>query len=88
MKTQNKILLITLLPVFLSACNSTAIESNRSVLLEPEGFIADRKEVIAQTVALGPRIIIDAEQALEKKKLKLESQLSRLKLIKRVRSFI
>ena len=62
MKTQNNIFLITLLSVFLSACNSTAIESNKSVLLEPESFIADRKEVIAQTVALGPRIIIDAEQ--------------------------
>lgn len=62
MKTQNNIILITLFSIFLSACNSVAVDANKSVLLEPESFIADRKEVIAQTVELGPRIIIDASQ--------------------------
>ena len=44
--------------IFLSACASTVLNSDTSNLIESENFIAERKEIIAQTVALGPQIII------------------------------
>ena len=51
--------------VFLSSCSTTAIDIDKTALLEPESFIAERKDAIDQTVALGPQIIVDLEQQQE-----------------------
>lgn len=51
--------------VFLSSCSTTAIDIDKTALLEPESFIAERKDAIEQTVALGPQIIVNLEQQLE-----------------------
>ena len=48
--------------VFLSSCSTTAIDIDKTALLEPESFIAERKDAIDKTVALGPQIIVDLEQ--------------------------
>jgi len=60
MKTYNNIFSIVFLTIFLSACASTVLNSDTSNLIESENFIAERKEIIAQTVALGPQIIVDS----------------------------
>jgi|TARA_B110000967_G_scaffold72845_1_gene75370 type IV pilus assembly protein PilQ len=68
MKTYNNIFSIAFLTIFLSACASTVLNSDTSNLIESENFIAERKEIIAQTVALGPQIIVDSnlEQKVSK----------------------
>ena len=48
--------------VFLSSCSTTVIDIDKTDLLEPESFIAERKDAIEQTVALGPQIIVDLER--------------------------
>ena len=48
--------------VFLSSCGTTAIDIDKTALLEPESFIAERKDAIDQTVSLGPQIMVDLEQ--------------------------
>ena len=62
MKVRNSIFFLTLMAVFLSSCSTTAIDIDKTALLEPESFIAERKDAIDQTVALGPQIIVDLEQ--------------------------
>jgi len=62
MKVRNSIFFLTLMTVFLSSCSTTAIDIDKSALLEPESFIAERKDAIDKTVALGPQIIVDLEQ--------------------------
>ena len=62
MKVRNSIFFLTLMTVFLSSCSTTAIDIDKTALLEPESFIAERKDAIEQTVALGPQIIVDLEQ--------------------------
>ena len=62
MKARNSIFFLTLMTVFLSSCSTTAIDIDKTALLEPESFIAERKDAIEQTVALGPQIIVDLEQ--------------------------
>jgi len=62
MKARNSIFFLTLMTVFLSSCSTTAIDIDKTALLEPESFIAERKDAINQTVALGPQIIVDLEQ--------------------------
>ncbi len=61
MKVRNSIFFLTLMAVFLSSCSTTAIDIDKTALLEPESFIAERKDAIDQTVALGPQIIVDLE---------------------------
>ena len=65
MKVRNSIFFLTLMTVFLSSCSTTAIDIDKTALLEPESFIAERKDAIDQTVALGPQIIVDLEQQQE-----------------------
>jgi hypothetical protein len=65
MKVRNSIVFLALMAVFLSSCSTTAIDIDKSALLEPESFIAERKDAIDQTVALGPQIIVDLEQQQE-----------------------
>ena len=62
MKARNSIFFLTLMTVFLSSCSTTALDIDKTALLEPESFIAERKDAIEQTVALGPQIIVDLEQ--------------------------
>jgi len=62
MKVRNSIFFLTLMTVFLSSCSTTAIDIDKTALLEPESFIAERKDAIDKTVALGPQIIVDLEQ--------------------------
>jgi|TARA_B100002003_G_scaffold195571_1_gene185476 type IV pilus assembly protein PilQ len=65
MKVRNSIFFLTLMTVFLSSCSTTAIDIDKTALLEPESFIAERKDAIDQTVALGPQITVDLEQQQE-----------------------
>jgi type IV pilus assembly protein PilQ len=65
MKVRNSVFFLTLMTVFLSSCSTTAIDIDKTALLEPESFIAERKDAIEQTVALGPQIIVDLEQQQE-----------------------
>jgi len=65
MKARNSIFFLTLMAVFLSSCSTTAIDIDKTALLEPESFIAERKVAIDQTVALGPQITVDLEQQQE-----------------------
>jgi len=65
MKVRNSIFFLALMAVFLSSCSTTAIDIDKTALLEPESFIAERKDAIDQTVALGPQIIVDLEQQQE-----------------------
>ena len=65
MKVRNSIFFLTLMTVFLSSCSTTAIDIDKTALLEPESFIAERKDAIDKTVALGPQIIVDLEQQQE-----------------------
>jgi len=65
MKVRNSIFFLTLMTVFLSSCSTTAIDIDKTALLEPESFIAERKDAIDQTVALGPQIIVDLKQQQE-----------------------
>ena len=65
MIVRNSIFFLTLMTVFLSSCSTTAIDIDKTFLLEPESFIAEWKAAIDQTVAFGPQVIVDLEQQQE-----------------------
>ena len=62
MKMQSNKFLLALAVVFLSSCATTAIDIDKTSLLEPESFMVDSQKSIDQSVALGPRIAIGTEQ--------------------------
>ncbi len=66
MKMQSNKFLLALAVVFLSSCATTAIDIDKTALLEPESFIVDSQKTIDATVALGPKIAIgnDQEEAI------------------------
>tara|TARA_Y100000031_G_scaffold154215_1_gene201245 strand:+ start:2367 stop:3938 length:1572 start_codon:yes stop_codon:yes gene_type:complete len=62
MKMQSNKFFLALAVVFLSSCATTAVEIDKTSLLEPESFMVDSQKSIDQSVALGPRIAIGTEQ--------------------------
>ena len=62
MKMQSNKFFLALAVVFLSSCATTAVEIDKTSLLEPESFMVDSQKSIDRSVALGPRIAIGTEQ--------------------------
>jgi len=61
MKKMNSIFFLIFSVVFLTSCTTTE-QTKKNSLLDPEGFIGERKDSISRTVALGPKAAIGSSK--------------------------